>query len=211
MNPFARLTEKSWESPGADPTADPAGHRPSAPTVGLWVFFGIVTMLFGLVTMAYVMRMGTVAMEHGPVSDWRPMPDPPLLWINSAILLLSGLAWEAARAGARIGRGLLLFAGVVAAGLLALLFLAGQLALWAQYAGRGYYAAANPSYSFFYLITGLHGLHLLGGLYVWGRTVSRLLAGADAGAVRATVDLCAAYWHFLLVIWLAMLGLLIST
>jgi cytochrome c oxidase subunit III len=211
MSLFGRLTEKSWENPGADPTSDPALYRPSAAAVGLRVFFGIVTMLFGLVAMAYVMRMGTVAMEHGPVSDWRPMPDPPLLWINSAILILSGLAWEAARAGARIGRGLLLFAGVVAAGLLALLFLAGQLALWEQYAARGYYAAANPSYSFFYLITGLHGLHLLGGLYVWGRTVSRLLAGADAGAVRATVDLCAAYWHFLLVIWLVMLGLLIST
>jgi cytochrome c oxidase subunit 3 len=211
MSLFGRLTEKSWETPGADPTADPALYRPSAAAVGLRVFFGVVTMLFGLVTMAYVMRMGTVAMEHGPVSDWRPMPDPPLLWINSAILLLSGLAWEAARAGARIGRGLLLFAGVVAAGLLALLFLAGQLALWAQYVARGYYAGTNPSYSFFYLITGLHGLHLLGGLYFWGRTVSRLLAGADAGAVRVTIDLCAAYWHFLLVVWLIMLGLLIST
>lgn len=209
MSLFGRLTEKSWETPGVG-SVDPADYRPQAAAVGLWVYFGIATVLFGLLTAAYLMRMGDAVMAHGPAGDWRQMPEPPLIWINSFILLLSSLAWEAARAGAR-RRPTLMFAGLLAAGLLALLFLAGQLGLWSELAARGYYASANPANAFFYLITAIHGLHLLGGLFFWGRTLSRVLASAGAADVRLPIDLCAAYWHFLLLIWLVMLGLLIST
>lgn len=71
--------------------------------------------------------------------------------------------------------------------------------------------AGNPALAFFYLITALHGFHLLGSLGIWGRTTSRVLAGAEIAAVKRPVELSALYWHFLLLVWLLMFGLLLVT
>ena len=207
MNLLSRLTEKSWERQGAD-AIDPASYRPPAARVGVIVYFGVITVLFGLVSSAYVMRMGMPGMGHGAMADWRPMPEPPLLWINSFVLLLSSLAWEAARAGVRQQRADLMRHSTLAAGILGILFLAGQLLLWREFAQAGYYASANPANAFFYLITALHGLHIAGGLFFWARAVVQLKAGAD---IRLPIELCAAYWHFLLLVWALMLALLVST
>ncbi len=207
MSLIGRLTEKSWEGPGAD-AVDPASYRPPAARVGVIVYFGVITVLFGLVSAAYVMRMGMPGMGHGAMGDWHPMPEPPLLWINSFVLVLSSLAWEAARAGARQHRFLLMNRATIGAGLLGILFLAGQLLLWREFAQAGYFAASNPANAFFYLITALHGLHIAGGLFFWARALVRQRAGAD---IRLPVELCAAYWHFLLLVWALMLALLIST
>ena len=207
MSLFSRLTEKSWEGPGAD-AVDPASYRPPAARVGVIVYFGVITVLFGLISSAYVMRMGMPGMGHGAMGDWRPMPEPPLLWINSFALLLSSLAWEAARAGMRQGRADVTRRALHGAGALGILFLAGQLLLWREFVQTGYFASSNPANAFFYLIAGLHGLHIAGGLFFWVRAVLGLRAGAD---VRLPVELCAIYWHFLLLVWVLMLALLAST
>ena len=207
MSLFSRLTEKSWETPGGE-SIDPALYRPPAARVGVIVYFGVITVLFGLVSLAYVMRMGMPGMGHDAMGDWRPMPEPPLLWVNSFVLLLSSIAWEAARIGARRGRAELMARALIGAGALGILFLAGQLLLWRQLSLAGYYASSNPANAFFYLITALHGLHLAGGLFFWVRAVLGLRAGAD---VRLPIELCAVYWHFLLLVWALMLALLIST
>ncbi len=207
MSLFSRLTEKSWETPGGE-HIDPTLYRPPAARVGVIVYFGVITVLFTLVTSAYVMRMGMPGMGHGAMGDWRPMPEPPLLWINSFVLLLSSVAWEVARIGARKGRAETMRHALLGAGALGILFLAGQLLLWREFLASGYYASSNPANAFFYLITALHGLHLAGGLFFWVRAVLGLRAGAD---VRLPVELCAVYWHFLLLVWALMLALLIST
>ena len=83
---------------------------------------------------------------------------------------------------------------------------------WRQLQAAGYYAAGNPANAFFYLLTGLHGLHLLGGLVVWGRTLPGCRAGARRPArLRLSVELCTVYWHYLLVVWLVLFGLLLIT
>jgi cytochrome c oxidase subunit 3 len=207
MSLFSRLTEKSWEGPSAD-AVDPASYRPPAARVAVVVYFGVITVLFGLISSAYVMRMGMQGMGHGAMGDWRPMPEPPLLWVNSFVLLLSSLAWEAARLGVRQERTDLMRRSMLGAGILGILFLAGQLLLWRELVQAGYYASSNPANAFFYLITALHGLHIAGGLFFWIRAVLGLRAGAD---VRLPVELCAVYWHFLLLVWALMLALLIST
>ena len=69
--------------------------------------------------------------------------------------------------------------GLIASGAFSLGFLAGQLWAWQQMDSAGYFVAANPAYAFFYLLTAVHGVHLLGGLWVWGRTTVRALRGAD--------------------------------
>jgi cytochrome c oxidase subunit 3 len=69
----------------------------------------------------------------------------------------------------------------------------------------------NPSNAFFYLLTGIHGLHILGGMYVWARATVRTFSDRDMGAVKHSVELCTIYWHFLLLVWLVLFGLMLST
>ncbi|MFX5494500.1 cytochrome c oxidase subunit 3, partial [Acinetobacter baumannii] len=78
----------------------------------------------------------------------------------------------------------------------------GQLLAWRQLSAAGYWLAANPANTFFYLLTALHGLHVAGGLAALGRVTVRAWRGSDAGRLALSVELCATYWHFLLVIWL---------
>jgi len=180
-------------------------HGFSLPTakVFLSIFLGVVTAIFGLLTAAYFIRM--------TYADWQSLPVPALLWLNTAILILSSVALQWARTSAghqqadRVRRGLL------AGGALAFAFLVGQFLVWQQLGSLGYFVDTNPSNSFFYLITGLHGLHLLGGLVAWLRASLRLWRGAETDKIRMSVELCAVYWHFLLLVWLVMFGLLLVT
>ncbi len=100
---------------------------------------------------------------------------------------------------------------LVAAGALTLAFLAGQIWAWQQLGASGYFMSSNPANSFFYLITALHGLHMLGGLWVWGKATYKVFAGVEPGRISLSVELCTIYWHYLLLIWLALFGVLLST
>jgi cytochrome c oxidase subunit 3 len=209
MSLLRRLGEKSWETPGAGAYAEPDSYRPAAATVGVYVYFGVATVIFTLVIAAYIVRMGLpAAMEHGAGDDWQPMPEPPLLWINSGVLVLAGLAWEAARRAAGRSETGRMRAMALAGGGLGLLFLAGQLLLWWFYQTSGYYLSANPANAFFYLLTALHGLHLAGGIVAGFRALGQL---GDAGRAARNLRLCAVYWHYLLLVWAALAGLLVMT
>ena len=168
--------------------------------LGLWVFMGVVTVLFSIIVSTYVARM--------EFADWQPLPEPRLLWLNTGMLIVSSVAMQWARVAAHRGRLDDVRVALLAGGVLAWAFLAGQLWAWQQLGALGYFVATNPANSFFYLITALHGLHLLGGLGAWGKTTVKVWRGFDVGL---SVQLCAVYWHFLLVVWLVLLGLMLST
>src|SRR5690606_16762018 len=99
----------------------------------------------------------------------------------------------------------------VAAGVLTFAFLAGQLLVWKQLADAGVFLASNPAHAFFYLLTAVHALHMLGGLVAWARTTVKVWRGTEVARVRLSVELCAIYWHFLLLVWLVLFVLLLST
>ena len=88
---------------------------------------------------------------------------------------------------------------------------------WRQLTGAGYYMATNPADAFFYVLTALHGLHMLGGLWFLGRAGLAVFRGLEKSSVtevaqvRLRVELCSVYWHYLLLIWLVLFGLLLST
>lgn len=199
-----RITSKPWLEQGAieDVHSERIGSIPTA-KLGLWVFLAVVTSVFALLVSAYSIRM-----EY---SDWQPLPDPTFLWLNTGILIISSITFQRARAAARNDSIYGVKSGLILAGLFTFAFLIGQLWVWQQLNESGYFVASNPANSFFYLLTALHGLHLLGGLWVWGKTASRVWAGTDVSEVRLSVDLCTVYWHFLLLVWLALFGLLLST
>ncbi len=208
MNIFHELTKKPWL---ADP-AEVDGHSVGgsafflpAGKVGLRVFLIVVTVIFTLTTIAYADRM--------LFANWKPMPEPWVLWLNTAMLIAGSFAMHWARLntardnmdGVRDG---LLFGGV-----LTLAFLIGQLYAWQQMIGLGYYANLNTANAFFYLLTALHGMHMVGGLIAWGRSYARLRKISKSGnsitELRLSVELCTTYWHYLLLIWLVLFGLLL--
>jgi cytochrome c oxidase subunit 3 len=205
-----RLKDKPWLKQGVVPTSQ-EGITSSAPKVGLWVFLVVVASLFGIFASAYTLRM----QGHGGLTAWQPLNEPSVLWINTLVLVLASGAMQIARnridqddiAG---GRGY--FAG---AGLLTLVFLAGQVLAWQQTSGG--LGPGNPAFAFFVLLTAVHGLHLIGGLWVLTRTTVRLWRStASANVVtrsqlRLSVQLCTTYWHWLLLIWLGLFALLLST
>lgn len=190
------LAAKPWLETG------PAGDAPSLPAakVGLGVFLAVAGSLLVLLVSAYSMRM--------ELDDWRPLPQPGLLWANTGVLVLSSAALHRARNAAR-GRELDgVRSWLLVGGLAAATFLVGQVVVWKQLAAAGYLLATNPADAFFYLITAVHGLHVLGGLVALGRTGAKLRRRAAGDELRLSVELCATYWHFLLAAWVVLFGVL---
>jgi cytochrome c oxidase subunit 3 len=93
--------------------------------------------------------------------------------------------------------------------MLSLAFLAGQLMAWQQVGPSVYFISGSPAIAFFYVLTTVHGLHLIGGLLVLGRTTARFAAGAELIDLRLSLQLCAVYWHFLLLVWLVVFAVLL--
>ncbi len=198
------LNTQPWDA--KDPLENQPGRgviNASPAKIGLISFIAVVTSLFALFLSAYLMRM--------QLGDWRPLAEPNLLWLNTAILVLASVAFQLTSGAASRGQLLTVKVGLVVGGVCTTLFLLGQLTAWQQLNASGYYMTGNPANSFFYLLTALHGLHLLGGMWVWGRTTMRILTGADAQSVRLSVELCTVYWHYLLLVWIGLFALLIST
>jgi cytochrome c oxidase subunit 3 len=148
------------------------------------VFIGVATTLFGLFLTAYVMRLAG--------GDSTVIVLPPQLWLSTALLVLASVLMQRAVVALH-GRMLL-----VQGGLCALAFLAVQCWAWLALQAAHVVVAGNPVASFFYLLTGLHGLHVAGGLVAWGATL------CSADPPRWRIALCARYWHLLLAVWLAL-------
>jgi cytochrome c oxidase subunit 3 len=203
------LTEKSWLVTDRATTEDSEEITVSAAPTGLYFYFAVASVMFLLVGAMYLMRMGVGHVGFG--LDWRSTPKPWLLWVNTFVLVLSSVTFQQAQVAARRDQTDRVVTLLLSAGLFAFAFLAGQLIVWQQLAARGYFLATNPANSFFYLITTLHGLHLVGGLVVWSYTTVRVWNGIAIAKVRLSVELCAIYWHFLLVVWLAFFCLLLVT
>jgi cytochrome c oxidase subunit III len=196
-----RLTAKPWLEEGliVDLREQSTSSLPTA-KIGLGVFLAVVGSLFALFISAYSMRMNMV--------DWRALPVPRLLWFNTAVLILSSVALQWAHMAARRNDIDGVIVGLGAGGASAVTFLVGQLLAWRELSASGYFLASNPANSFFYLITAVHGLHLMGGLVALGRTTAKVWRGVAVTQLRLSVELCAIYWHFLLLVWLVLLGLL---
>ena len=174
-------------------------------TIALTTFMAVATSLFALFASAYTLRMN--------MPDWRPMNEPMILWVNTGFLVFASVAYQWSRS--IVGKPDIgtqkVSIGLGVAGLFSLLFLIGQLTAWQQLNENGMYVSTNPSVSFFYVLTALHGVHLLGGLYVWARSVIRVLGDVDLRSIRLSIELCAVYWHFMLLVWVLLFGLMLVT
>lgn len=195
----SRLTAKPW---AGETAGDVGALKWPAARIGLWFFMAVVTSLFSLFLSAYAMRM-----HHG--LGWCHLTIPNLLWYNTLVLLGASVAMQFASSLAGRGRRDAARNALVAGGLLTVGFLVGQALAWQAVGPSLYFIQGSPAIAFFYVLTTVHGLHLIGGLYVLGRTTTRFAAGAEIIDLRQSLSLCATYWHFLLLVWLAVFGVLL--
>ncbi|OFE13307.1 hypothetical protein PHACT_09290 [Pseudohongiella acticola] len=208
MSFYRDVTNKPWNTVGLPEgiEARPAFNMPNE-KLALMIFATCASVLFSLLVVSYFIRM--------TVGDWVPLATPTMLWVNTAVLVLSSACFHFAVSQARksghvrfgSGAGLLSLAG----GVLAILFVIGQYSVSEQLLAAGHGLRVNAANAFFYLLTGIHVVHLLGGLWVWAKAQLRLAKGTDADDARLSLELCAWYWHFLLVIWAGLFYLLAST
>jgi cytochrome c oxidase subunit 3 len=164
-----------------------------------------VAMLFTALTSAYVVRAGTS-------NDWRPVVMPRLLWLSTALILVSSLTFEVARRTLKGGNTSAYQRWLLLTVLLGLGFLATQLISWRQLTSQGIYLASNPHSSFFYILTGAHALHLLGGIlgldFLLLRSWRNGFAEHGKAKRQAVVNAVALYWHFMFGLWIYLFLLL---
>jgi cytochrome c oxidase subunit 3 len=192
---------------GGDDGGDRGGKRrwpqsPSSRRYATAIILGIlsIVMFFMAMASAFIFLRATS-------SRWVPLHLPSIIWFNTIILLLSSGVMESARrrlALADLRQFRRLWSVATALGIL---FLLGQLAAWRQFVLAGFYVATNQASSFFYVFTGLHGLHLLGGicalLYVSFRKFENAKVSRSVAA-----EVASHYWHFMDGLWLFLLALL---
>jgi cytochrome c oxidase subunit 3 len=186
---------------------------PAAPAqTGVWVGIAAISMSFAAYTSALIVRQGA-----NP--DWVHFKLPPILYFNTLVVLASsvtlylaplkrrrrdsGLAELPAVGARREVRWLLVTLG------LGLLFLVGQVIAWRDVAAQGLTLASSPSSSFFYLLTAVHGVHLLGGLGGLLYVVYRVARSSESQALRA-YRAASVYWHFMAALWVYVFFLLAS-
>jgi cytochrome c oxidase subunit III len=178
-------------------------YSPPPASTGIWVIMASITMSFAAFTSALVVRQGTAPLQHIAL--------PPVLYLNTLVIIASSVTLEIARRriaafmggkkdqAANPGRWLYLTLA------LGLLFVGGQTFAWVRLRAQGFGLAANISYSFFYVLTVMHALHLLGGLGGMARVVGKV---RNATLRRSTLDATSRYWHFMGVLWVYLLLLL---
>jgi cytochrome c oxidase subunit 3 len=166
----------------------------------MWVGLAAIVMLFTAFTSAYIVRKGLS-------DDWRPTGIPAILWINTLVLVASSVTLETARRSfsqqSHFGR----WWSVTT--LLGGSFLVGQVVAWRQLVGNGVYLNTNPSSSFFYLLTGTHAVHLLGGIVALMWVAWKLWGQDPAPISRTVVGVTALYWHFMDGLWIYLFLLLL--
>ncbi len=181
--------------------------------LGLVVGLTGIAMIFISFTSAYIVRQGLPTLDprtNTLLHDWFPVPLPRLLLLNTVVLLISSVTMELAR---RQAAGISVDAKEEMSWLaltvvLGLSFLTGQWMAWRELAANGFFVGSSPSSSFVYLLTGMHGVHLFGGVVALlsAGVASMLRRPADSQSIL--VDVTGWYWHFMALLWFYILCLL---
>ncbi len=204
---FQLLSQKPWDPEQAklDNLHEGATLTINKGKLGLRYLMIISTIFFCLFIVTYSDRL--------VYPDWKRMPEPFLLWINTLLLFVTSGFFMSAQSASSKNNFKIVKNRLIIIGLLTLAFLIGQLLVWFQLVDKGYYVSSNPANAYFYVFTALHALHIFGGLVYWVMTIKKVWVLSDIVVAKAkhTVELCAIYWHFLLAVWVVLFGLMLFT
>jgi len=194
------LVENAWDNGGGSSGSGGPGDARGASFIGLYVLLAASAMVFVSLTGAFVFRRGLSG-------DWASMPKPPILFLNTAVLLASSLALEVARRALKAGLRSKFNAWWSAGAVLGVVFLFGQALAWQRLKDRGFYMATSPSSSFFYILTASHAFHLVGGVAALIYVAVESLRFSQGPARRTVIDISAIFWHFLDGLWVYLMVL----
>ena len=173
--------------------------------IGMWVALASIAMMFTSLSSAYIVR-------SGGAKDWVPIAMPRVLFASTALILISSVTLEIARRSLRRSLHNAYAKYVLLTALLGIGFLASQLIAWRQLAAQGVYVASHPHSSFFYLLTGAHAVHLVGGLlaltFLWLRSRRQVVEPALVAKRQGAADAVTIYWHFMDGLWIYLFLLL---
>ena len=206
LNIFKLLSQKPWESSQAaiDNEHDGKTLDLSKTNLGVRTVMVVSTVIFSLFVVSYSDRM--------LVHDWKSLSEPWLLWINTVILIFTSFVFYKTKVLSDQNKFEKAKNGLLLVGFLTFAFITGQLLVWQHYVNLGQYASTNPANAFFYVLTALHGLHILGGLYFWAKVTTQLFKESyNISKIKHNIELCAIYWHFLLIVWFVLFGLMVTT
>ena len=213
MNIFKTLQQKPWipetaaaSAAGVYDTPDPS----DAARTALRFILAIVGVLFFLFIITFLSRSQSPDFEALAGAPWQPFTDASRLWFNTALLACASLAMHLGLTGTRKGKLNVTVLGVSAGVCFTVLFLLAQFDLWLHLQSMGFYVNSNPANSYFYLLTAVHGLHLIGGMIVLSNVVFRVWYDNSPESLSSPLQLCTTYWHFLFGVWMVLFALLTS-
>ena len=203
---FSLISQKPWEASQSILDNEHNGKTLaiSKAKLGVRTVMVVSTVIFSLFVVSYSDRM--------LIHDWKSLSEPWLLWVNTLILILTSIIFHRTKVLADKNEFEKTKNSLFVVGFLTFAFITGQLLVWQYFINLGQYASSNPANAFFYVLTALHALHVLGGLYFWAKTTTQLFKdNYNISKIKQNVELCAIYWHFLLVVWFVLFGLMALT
>ena len=196
---FGTLAQKPWEKEQAaiDSLHEGKTFDISDQKSAVIIIFGIATVLFSLVFSSYLYTIP-------PEQDTRYLLKPNLLWINTIILFFVTYFFGKVTKDLNKKDTIKIKKNLIIVGVLSYLFLIGQTIFWIQLMKNGNYVSTNTYFSSFYFFTALHGLHLLGGLFFWGKVTSRVLKLKNEQILdeEKNISALSLYWTYLLIVWI---------
>ncbi|MDC6479507.1 cytochrome c oxidase subunit 3 [Candidatus Pelagibacter sp. Uisw_094] len=195
---FGTLSDKPWEKEQMESDNNHKGKTfdISLQTSAVIVIFGVSTVLFTLVVTGYLYSI--------PVTqDTEYLLKPNLLWLNTLVLLYVAYFFNKITNDLKKNNFEKIKKNLLIVGFLSYAFLFGQIFFWFQLMENGNYVSTNNYFSSFYIFTALHGLHLLGGLFFWGKVFSKVnkLKKEQIINSQKSIDALSLYWTFLLIVW----------
>lgn len=179
--------------------------------IALRFFLGAVSILFFLFIVTFLSRSQFPDFQALSGQPWQPFTDVSQLWLNSFLLLMASIALQwgvIASQRKQLNSSIMaIFLGF----LLSIAFIVAQLFVWEHLMSLGYYVGSNPANSFYYMLTAIHGLHLIGGLFVLAKVIVIFWTTQSLERLNKSLSLCATYWHYLFVVWLLLFALLTSS
>ena len=196
---FGTLAQKPWETEQAIIDTKHSGqtfNNLSNQMSAVIIIFGVSSVLFSLIFTGYLYSLP-------PEQDTTLILKTNLLWINTLVLIFVTYFFDKIRRDFNKNITNRVKQNLIFVGALSYLFLILQLLLWYQLMISGNYVSTNTYFSSFYFFTALHGIHLLGGLFFWGKVSSRVFKLEEKYYAKEEKNITAlyVYWLFLFIVW----------
>jgi len=179
-------------------------------TTALHFLLAVITVIFFLFTITFLQRTQSFDFQALSGEPWLPFTNSGVLWQNTAYLFLASISIICAKKFAQQARLYALVITLSATSLFTLLFIIGQVQVWQQLSQAGFYIYSNPANSYYFLLTGVHALHIVGGVLALLSCIVVFAKGYAYPQLSYRLRLCGLYWHYLLGIWLLLFLLLTS-